>query len=83
MSKRETIESLTKRFPIKRHVVSASEATEVYRRVLRFADGFFATEQQDTLTTNGKDFLTFGEIRYHIKSALALRQRRAAQERKP
>lgn len=49
------------------------EAIVIYRRLLKFVDGFLAREKQSTLTTNGHDFMTYREIRRHIKEALKLK----------
>lgn len=51
---------------------SDKEAVDAYRRVLRLVDGYLRKEKQSLLVTDGRGLMTWGEIRLHIREALAL-----------
>jgi hypothetical protein len=43
------------------------------RRVLRLLAGYIGKQDQATLTTDGRGFMTWGELRHHALSAARLR----------
>lgn len=51
------------------------QVLRISRRVLRLVDGYLATEDLDTLRTDGRGLLSYRELRRHIRVALRLRAR--------
>ena len=45
------------------------EAVKVLKRVLRLVDGFLSKEKQSLLVTDGRNLMTWEEIRQHVKAA--------------
>ena len=58
---------------VPRFTVSESEALKISRRVLRLARGYIRKQKPDLLITDGKGLMTWEEVCYHIRGALALR----------
>lgn len=48
------------------------EEKAAVRRVLRMVDGYLARQPQDTLLTDGRGLMTWGEIRLHVRGARKL-----------
>lgn len=58
---------------VPRFTVSEREALKISRRVLRFARGYIRKQKPDLLITDGKGLMTWAEVNYHIRGALALK----------
>jgi hypothetical protein len=48
------------------------EAVDAYRRVLRLVNTYLGKQRQDLLVTDGRELMTWGEIRIHIRESLSL-----------
>jgi hypothetical protein len=55
----------------------AKEVIATQKRVLRLVDAYLRKEKQDLLVTDGRGLMTWGEIRQHVKGAIALKVKRA------
>lgn len=62
-----------KELKIKRFRVSEHEALKISRRVLRLVRGYIRVQKPDLLITDGVGLMTWEEVNYHIRGALALR----------
>lgn len=56
--------------------VTPREAVAAYRAVLRLVNAYLGKQQQDLMVTDGRGLMTWGEIRHHVKSVLALKVQR-------
>lgn len=54
----------------------AEEVVRHQKRVLRFVNAYLRVQKQDLLVTDGRSLMTWGEIREHVKQAIALRMER-------
>lgn len=61
---------------IPRFIVSEREALQISRRVLRLARGYIRKQPPTLLITDGKGLMTWEEVLYHIRGALALRTKK-------
>ena len=52
--------------------VTLAKALAINRRVLRLVDGYLGKDDQESLRTDGKGLMTYGELRQYIKAALDL-----------
>lgn len=57
------------------------EAVKTLKRVLRFVDGFLRKESQTVLLTDGRNLMTWQEIRQHILAAKKIKLRRRSHAR--
>lgn len=53
--------------------VAAKAERAAYRKVLRLVDGYLAKQPQRVLQTDGRGWMTWAEVRYHIKLALSMK----------
>ena len=58
---------------VPRFTVSEREALQISRRVLRLARGYIRQQRPDTVITDGGGLMTWEEVCYHIRGALALK----------
>lgn len=60
---------------VERFTVSQREALEISRRVLRLVRGYIRVQNPDLLITDGRGLMTWAEVNYHVRGALALRMK--------
>ncbi len=58
---------------VPRFTVSRAEALKISRRVLRLVRGFIRAQKPDLLITDGRGLMTWEEVNYHVRGALALK----------
>lgn len=58
---------------IPRFVVGEREALVISRRVLRLVRGYIRRQPPQLLITDGRGLMTWEEVLYHVRGALALR----------
>lgn len=58
------------------------EAVKVLKRVLRLVDGFLSKEKQSLLVTDGRNLMTWEEIRQHVKAAKKIKLLRKGKSEK-
>lgn len=57
-------------------VLPAKEVAMHQKRVLRLVNSYIYRQRQDLLITDGRGLMTWGEIRKHVKEAIALKVKR-------